>query len=81
MPKTLLQEKLEHQHGKAIEEILRETLDSHRGQKGMPILTAAELGISDGTLYWWCRELAININDYRRPAEDEEAKQQVLEEG
>ena len=71
MAKTLLQEKLEHQHGKSIEEILRGTLQSHRGQKGMPMLTAAELGISDGTLYWWCRELGIDIDDYRRQARED----------
>ena len=68
MAKTLLQEKLEHQHGKSIEEILRGALQSHRGRKGLPILIAAELGISDGTLYWWCRELGIDIDEYRRPA-------------
>ena len=70
MAKTLLQEKLEHQHGKPIEEVLREVLQSNRGKKGLPILTAVELGISDGTLYWWCRELGIDIAEYRRPAVD-----------
>ena len=68
MARTLLQEKLELQHGKAIEDLLKATLEAHRGQKGLPYLVAADIGISDGTLYWWCREFAIDIDEYRRPS-------------
>ena len=67
MARTLLQEKLELQHGKPIEEVLREALETRRGQKGLPYLAAADIGISDGTLYWWCREFGIDIDEYRRP--------------
>ena len=66
MARTLLQEKLELKHGSPIEEILRSTLEKLRGQKSLSILVAVELGISDGTLYWWCRELGIDIDEYRR---------------
>ena len=66
MARTLLQEKLELQHGKPIEDLLRATLEARRGQKGLPYLVAADIGISDGTLYWWCREFGIDIDGYRR---------------
>ena len=74
MARTLLQEKLELQHGKPIEDLLKATLEAHRGQKGLPYLVATDIGISDGTLYWWCRELGIDIDDYRRPAVREEER-------
>ena len=67
MARTLLQEKLELQHGKPIDEVLRDALENRRGHKGLPYLAAADVGISDGTLYWWCREFGIDIDEYRRP--------------
>ena len=67
MARTLLQEKLELQHGKRIEEILEAAFEARRGQKGVSYLVAADLGISDGTVYWWCREFGIDVNEYRRP--------------
>ena len=72
MARTLLQEKLELQHGKPIEDLLKTTLEAHRGQKGLPYLVATDIGISDGTLYWWCREFGIAIDEYRRPGVREE---------
>ena len=72
MARTLLQEKLELQHRKPIKEILCEALEARRGQKGLPYLVAGDIGISDGTLYWWCREFGIDIDDYRRPVVQEE---------
>ena len=80
MAKTPTQEKLEAQQGKDIEQILHEALEARRGQKHMVTIAAFALGVTDATFYQWCREFGINIDDYRRPAEDEEARQQVLEE-
>ena len=72
MERTLLQEKLELQRGKPIQDLLREALEAYRGHKGLPYLVAADIGISDGTLYQWCREFGIDIDEYRRPAVREE---------
>ena len=66
MPKTPTQEKLEAQRGKDIARILREALESRRGQKHMVTIAAMDLGVTDATLYQWCREFGIDIDDYRK---------------
>ena len=67
MAKKWLPAKLEREHGKSIEEILRRALEARRSQKGVLYLVAADIGISDGTLYQWCREFGIDVDEYRRP--------------
>ena len=70
MARTPTQEKLEAQRGKAIAELLRESLEEHRAQRRMVTLAALGLGLADATFYQWCRELGIDIDEYRRPASD-----------
>ena len=67
MTKTPMQEKLEAQRGKDIAEVLRDALETRRGQKHMVTIAAMELGVTDATLYQWCRGFGIDINDYRWP--------------
>ena len=69
MSKTPTQEKLEAQCGKDIVEILREALEVRRAQKHMVALAALDLGLTDSTVYQWCREFGIDIDAYRRPGE------------
>ena len=80
MSKTPTQEKLEAQRSKGMADILREALEDRRGQKHMVTIAAMDLGVTDATLYQWCREFGIDINDYRRPTvEAEKAAQAVRE--
>ena len=58
---------LEAQRNKGMADILREALEGRRGQKHMVTIAAMDLGVTDATLYQWCREFGININEYRRP--------------
>ena len=55
-------------------DILREALEGRRGQKHMVTIAAMDLGVTDATLYQWCREFGIDINEYRRPAVREEER-------
>ena len=76
MNKTPTQEKLEAQQGKDIGEVLRSALSIRRGQKHMVALAALDLGLTDATVYQWCREFSIDIDEYRdrpRRAKQEEA--------
>ena len=68
MSKTPTQEKLEAQRGKDIAEIVRDALEERRGQKHMVTFTAMDLGVTDAALYQWCREVRVDIDEYRRPA-------------
>ena len=70
--KTLKQEKLEVQRKKEIRQIIRETLESHRADKYMAQAAAIDLGITSGTMYQWCRELGIGLEEYHKPAPSEE---------
>ena len=72
MFKTPTQEKLEAQRSKGMADILREGLEGRRGQKHMVTMAAMDLGVTDATLYQWCREFGIDINEYRRAAVWEE---------
>ena len=65
MHRTPAQEKLEVQRGKAIPELLRESLANHTGQKQLVTLAALDLGITGGTFYQWCREHQIDLDPYR----------------
>ena len=68
MAKTPTQEKLEAQRSNGIADILREALEGRRGQKQMVTIAAMDLGVTGATLYQWCREFGIDIDDYRRAA-------------
>ena len=72
--KTDRQTLLEMQHQKPIADILRETLEQYRGQKQQVTLTSLDLGVTDATIYNWCHDLGIDIEQYRdrqRPAGEE----------
>ena len=71
--KTDKQMLLEIQHGKPVEDILRESFAAHQGRRNMAMLVAVDLEVSDATIYNWCEDLGINIDDYRRPVRDGEA--------
>ena len=64
---------LEKTHGKPLDQVLRDTLEKHRGKKQQITLTGLDLEVTGVTIYNWCRELGINIDDYRRPIRDGEA--------
>ena len=68
MFKTFAQQALELERGKVIGEIVVDTLEFHRGQPNIVTRVAAALGTSEPTIRAWCRDLGINIDDYRRAA-------------
>ena len=74
--KTLKQEKLEVQRKKEIRQIIREALENHRADKNMAQAAAIDLGITSGTMYQWCRELGIGLEEYHKPAPSEEDGQE-----
>ena len=83
--KTDRQTVLELQRAKPIVEILREALEKNRGKRFQVTLVALDLGVTDATLYNWCEDLGIDINEYRRVALDAEkaaaeARERVLTE-
>ena len=74
--KTPTQEKLEVQRKKEIRQIIREALGNHRADKNMAQAAAIDLGITGGTIYQWCRELDIDLEEYHKPAPREETAQE-----
>ena len=66
--RTTVQEMLEAQHQKGIWDIVSGALKVHRGRRNMVGLVAVYLGVSDATVYNWCSDLGIDIDEYRRPA-------------
>ena len=66
MALTPTQEKLEAQKGKNVRSILIEAMETRRGQKHMIARVAFDLGLTDATVYQWCREFNIDIDEYRR---------------
>ena len=68
MTKTPTQEKLEAQRQRDIRDVVLDSLRWYRGRRNIVILVCADLDISDATLYRWCDELGIDIDEYRRPA-------------
>ena len=75
--KSPTQEKLEAQRQGNIRDIVVDALKRHQGRKNMVMLVSVDLEVSDATLYRWCEDLSINIDDYRRPPtapEDEDGQ-------
>ena len=73
---TPTQEKLEVQKKKEIRQIIQDALEKHRGRKNMVHAAAIDLGITGGTIYQWCRELDIDLEEYHKPAPREETGQE-----
>ena len=69
--KTDRQMLLEIQHGRSVEELLRNALETHRGRRNLTMLVALNLELSNATVYNWCADLGIDIDEYRRPSEEE----------
>ena len=65
--KTDRQALIELQHSKPIDQVIRDALENTRGKKSQIALVAVDLGVTDATIYKWCEDLGINIEDYRRP--------------
>ena len=85
MVKSPTQEKLEAQRNQDIRDIVLSALRKFRGRRNMLMLVSVELEVSDATVYRWCSDLGIDIDEYRRPAVDaeraaEEARDRVLAE-
>ena len=80
MPKSPTQEKLEAQRGKPIETVLHEALERHRGKKLLAALAGIDLGVSDATVYNWCNQLGIDIDDYRLKRAAHATRDRVLTE-
>ena len=75
MLKSYTQQKLEAERGLAIQEVVTNSLCEHQGRRNMVMLVSVDLGITDTTLYRWCEDLGINIDEYRRPAPDPTIKE------
>ena len=71
MFKSPTQEKLEAQRHEDIRDIVLGALRKFRGRRNMLMLVSVELEVSDATVYRWCADLGIDINEYRRPATQE----------
>ena len=68
MHKSPTQEKLEAQRQRDIRDIVLDALRRHRGRRNLVMLVSVDLEISDATLYRWCEDLSIDVDEYRRPA-------------
>ena len=66
MAKSPTQLLLEAKRHKDICDIVIGALDKYRGKKNMAMLVSVDLEISDATLYRWCEDLDIDINEYRK---------------
>ena len=71
MALTPTQEKLQVQLGKDIRTVLQDALEFRRAQKHMVARVALDLGLTDATVYQWCRELGIDVEKYRWSAAEE----------
>ena len=69
MEKTTLQQKLELEWQKPLEELLLDALNSHRGEPHAVRATAVELDIADSTIYKWCKQLDICTKHWTRHLE------------
>ena len=67
MFKSYKQQKLEAQRDQTIEDIVVGALEFFRGRKNILTLVAADLNVKTATLYNWCHDLGISIDEYRRP--------------
>ncbi len=70
--KTDKQTVLELQRSKPIKEIVREALVQYAGQRMVVARVALDLGVTGATVYNWCEDLGVDIDEYRRPAPDAE---------
>ena len=77
--KTDRQALLEIQRSKPISDIVREALEKYRGRKSQVTLASLDMGITDASVYNWCEQLGIDIDAYRRPAAQEEAREEARE--
>ena len=68
MIKSPTQEKLEAQRNQDIRDIVLSALRKFRGRRNMLMLVSVELEVSDATVYRWCDDLGIDIDEYRRVA-------------
>ena len=66
MEKTDKQLMLEAQRGKDLPDIIREVLENHRGAKHLVQRAAIDLNISGATLWIWCNDHDISIDDYKQ---------------
>ena len=66
MFKSPTQEKLEAQRKKDIRDIITGVLEKFRGRRNFMMLVAVDLEVTDATVYRWCEELGIDIDEYRR---------------
>ena len=66
MLKSYTQQKLETQRGGDIREIVVDSLRQHRGLRNMVMLVSVDLEITHTTLYRWCDDFDIDIDEYRR---------------
>ena len=71
--KTDRQALLEAQRDKPIRDIIREALEKFRYQRHQVVLAGLDMGVTDATVYNWCEDLDIDIDQYRRPAPEESA--------
>ncbi len=72
MQKSPTQEKLEAQRNQDIRDVVVGAFRKFEGRRNMLVLVAADLEVTGTTLYRWCSDLSIDIDDYRRPAVREE---------
>ena len=70
MTKSPTQLLLEARRHKDICDIVIGALNKYRGRRNMLMLVSVDLEISDATLYRWCDDLGIGIDEYRRPPAD-----------
>ena len=66
MAKSPTQEKLEAQRNQDIRDVVINALRRHQGRRNMVMLVGVDLEITHVTLYRWCRDLGIDIDEYRR---------------
>ncbi len=66
MNKSPTQEKLEAQRNQDIRDIVIGALRKFRGRRNMLMLVSVELEVSDATVYRWCDDFGIDIDEYRR---------------
>ena len=67
MNKSPTQEKLEAQRNQDIPDIVVGVLEKYRARRNMMMLVAVDLEVTDATVYRWCEDLGIDIDEYRQP--------------
>ena len=66
MLKSYTQQMLEAQRNGDIREIVVAAFRQAQGHRNMVMMVAVDLGITAATLYRWCDNLGIDINEYRK---------------